>query len=145
MRLLPPRSVEAVRLLDAAQVLGPQNAGVAHQPDRAAGSERAATEAQEVELVARLVALDQEAIALPHVAGEAEAEGAAADALKPPGADPALVMQELGGPVPVLPGDGESELRHVRGSGGAVVQLIRPVPGPVATDDQPLGHEAIRL
>jgi hypothetical protein len=55
----------------------PQNAAVAHEPDGAACGERAAAETEEVRLVPALIVVDQEAVALLHVAGAPDAEPAA--------------------------------------------------------------------
>src|SRR5262245_46289379 len=88
-------AVQAVGLVDAADVPVAEDARVAHEPDRAARRERPAAEAEEEELVAWPVVLDKEAVAVAHVAGEAEPERAAADALEAPRADARLVMHPL--------------------------------------------------
>jgi hypothetical protein len=86
-------------------VLGTQDAAVAHQPDGAARRECTSAEAEEVQIVTRLVVLDQKAVAVAHVAGEAKAEGTAAHALEAPGADARVVEEELRVAVAVLAGD----------------------------------------
>src|SRR5437763_12825970 len=65
-------AVQTVRLLDAFPVAGAENAAIAHEPDSAPGCERAAAEAEEVQLVAGLVVLDDEPVALLHVARKAD-------------------------------------------------------------------------
>lgn len=102
-------------------MLGRQDAAVAHQPDGAARRECTSAEAEEVQIVTRLVVLDQKAVAVAHVAGEAKAEGTAAHALEAPGADARVVEEELRVAVAVLAGDAQSDLGHVGGSGHAVL------------------------
>jgi len=82
--------VQAVGVHDPTGVLAPQDARVAHEPDRAARRERAAAEPEEVQLVAGLVAPDEEPVAVDDVPREADAERAAGEPLGPPGPNAAL-------------------------------------------------------
>jgi hypothetical protein len=76
-------------------VLAPQDAAVIDQPDRAACRVRAAAEAEEVQLIARLVSIDDVSIELADVPREAEAEHSAANAFHPQGAHAGLVLDHL--------------------------------------------------
>lgn len=108
------RPVEAVGVIDAIDVLAAQDTGVAHEPHGAASGERTAAETEEVQLVTGLIVLHEEAVAVAGIARQAHAEGPAANALKGFGADPAVVVDDLGSPVLVLLGDSQRELRNVR-------------------------------
>src|SRR3954471_6196743 len=138
-RLLPGRvpglaaPIQAVRVLDHAAVLGKQDPAVAHQPGETARGEGATAEAEEPQLIAGLVVLDQPGVAVPHVTREAVAERAAADPLAEPRAHAGLVLDEL----IVRLDDGILELADVRHRGP-----VRAVPGAVAEDDQAFAHGA---
>jgi hypothetical protein len=119
-------------------VVRKQDAAVPNEPGEAAGGERAAAEAEEEELIARLVALDEKGVALADVAREADPERAAAELLPRPRADAALVVHELLRALVVLARDGERELGDVGGRKQTAVQLLRLVPSAVAAHDQAL-------
>ena len=68
LAVLVGAAIEGIRLLDQMPVFGPQDAAVPHEANRAARGVGATAEAEEVELVPRLVILDQEAVALLDVA-----------------------------------------------------------------------------
>jgi hypothetical protein len=133
-------AIELVGVLDLSHLLGSQDARVANQADGAAGRERAAAEAEEVELVAGLVVLDQEAIAVANVAGEAETQSTAADALEALGADAVVVVQELPRATAVLRRHPEGELGDVGGGDHTAAELIGAVPRAIAAHDEALGH-----
>src|SRR5215207_9871210 len=130
--------VEPVGLLYPMSVLRPEDAAVAHQPDGAASREGAAAEPEEIQLVAGLVVVHQEAVALLHVSGEPNAEPAAEQALPAARTDAGLVVQELTSAGLVLIRERQGELGHIRRRRDALVDVIRPVPGPIAADDQTL-------
>ena len=118
----------------------PQDATVAHQSDRAPSGVRAATEAEEEELIARLVVLDDEPVCLLDVARQPQAQGSSAEALPRPGPNALLVVDALLDTGTVVPGEAESHLGDVRGAGLAVTLLVSRVPRAVATQHQTLGH-----
>jgi hypothetical protein len=134
----PRVAVERVRLFDAVAVLGLQDPGIAHQPDRAARRERAAAEAEDVQLVAGDVVVDDEAVALLDVVREPNAQPAADEVLPSARPDARLVVKELEVAGVVGVGERERELRHVRRRRDALVDVIGAVPGSVAADDQAL-------
>src|SRR6266536_3591481 len=134
-------AVEAIRVVDPTRVLCSQDAAVAHEADGAARSERAAAEAEEVQLVPGFVGLDEEAIAVAHIAGEAKPERSATDTLETPRSHARLVMQELSGALAIFTCYGQSKLGHVRGGGDSGVELVGPIPGPIAGNDQALWHD----
>src|SRR3954451_1907524 len=87
-----------------------------------------------------LVVLDEEAVAVADVARQPEPEAAAANALQAPRADAGLVVQKLLRAVAVLARDGQCDLGDVGRSGDVVSDLVGPVPGAVAADNQSLPH-----
>jgi hypothetical protein len=108
------------------------------QPDQAAETAhrvRAAREAEEKQLVARLIIVDEEAIRLLDVLGQAHAEEAADEPVQQiAGADPGVIEHDLGHPEVVGGTNGADHLDHVRW----VVLLVGPVPRSIAADDQSL-------
>src|SRR4051812_5200368 len=131
-------AIERVRLLDPISLLEAQDPGVAHQPDGASGRVRATAEAEEVELVSRLVVLDQEAVTVLDVAGETDAEPSADEPLAAARADAGFVVQHLRVARVVLVRESQRDLRHVRRRRDTLFRLIRAVPGAVTADNQTL-------
>lgn len=133
-------AVERVRVVGSTEVLGPQDAAVADQAREAPGRERAAAEAEEVEVVAGHVVLGEIAVRGEDVVREADADRAAADAVdRAAGPDAALVEDALLGRAVVL-GDRVGELGDVARRDLVAVDLVGAVPGAVAGDDDALAH-----
>jgi hypothetical protein len=100
------------------------------------GGVGAPAEAEEVELVARLVGVDEEAVALLDVSGEVDAERATDEPLAAACTDAGLVVQQLRVTSLVFVRERQRELGHVRRRRDAPAHFIGAVPGPVAADDQ---------
>jgi hypothetical protein len=133
-------AVERERVVDRAEVLGPQDAAVADQAREAPSRERAAAEAEEVEVVAGHVVLREVAVRGEHVVRQPDADRAAAHAVdRTAGPDAALVEDALLGPAVVV-GDREGELGDVARRDLAAVELVGAVPRTVAGDDDALAH-----
>ncbi len=130
--------VEVVRGPQCAVVERPrQEADLADEAGGGPHGERAAAEAEEPELVARLVLLDEPAVRLLHVPGQPGPERAAAKVvervLEPPLPDAALRLR-------AHPDVVEHQLVRALGDGVAQLRDVGPrrgvVPGPVLEDDQ---------
>lgn len=119
-------------------VLTTQDSAVPDEPDRAARGVRPAAEAKEVQLVARLIVLDDKAVARANVARQAIAEHAPANMLTAPRPDARLVVQKLRDLRVVVKLEAERDLRDIRRHRNTVLQLIGVVPRPVAAHHQTL-------
>src|SRR2546430_12419520 len=103
---------------------------------------RAAAEAEQVDLVARVVIADEKAVGVADVGFHPVAEGAAGQAVEEiPGADTLIVVDHLQRRAIALR-DAVGELDDVGGSGNAVALLVGAVPRSVAAQHQPLHRRA---
>jgi hypothetical protein len=135
-----PRRRRPVALPGVDQAIHPAFRQQADQIDEAAQAarrERAAREAEDVDLVARQPVVGQEAIAVAHVLLEAasgQAVDQAVDAAAV-GADAGIVEGDLGHPLPVDRRDRAHDPDHV-----GRMAVVRAVPGAIEADDQSLHH-----
>ena len=144
--LLPPRLrpgrarlvalglVEAEGLVDLVGAVSGDEATLVEHPSERPHGVGAPAEAEEEDLVAGVVVLDEEAVPVLHVLLEAEPEGAAAH-LAVVRADPPVVEDHLAPPVAR---DRPHRAGHAEHVGGVVVEGI--VPGAIRADDDALGH-----
>src|SRR2546430_5305660 len=103
---------------------------------------RAAAEAEQVDLVARVVIADEKAVGVADVGFPPVAEGAAGQAIEEiPGADTLIVVDHLQRRAIALR-DAVGELDDIGGSGNAVALLVGAVPRSVAAQHQPLHRRA---
>src|SRR5690606_17679816 len=109
-----------------------------HEADERAYRERAAAEPEEVELVPRLVVVDDEPVQRADVVLDAGAERAARHFVDgSAGADAVPVEHDLIDAVPIAGANGARDLGHVRrpALAGFLVELVADVPGAVRADD----------
>src|SRR5438552_8471202 len=128
-------AIQIVRPLDARFVRRVQDAALADQPDQASRGVGAAAEAEDVDLVPRLVVLREPPVSLLDVLRESPAEGAAGDLVVPVRADSRVVEARLLAVVRAARGNG---LAHANDVGPA----LPVVPGAVEENDQFSGHLA---
>src|SRR5439155_10816970 len=126
-------AIQIVRPRDAGFVRRVQDAAFAYQPDQAARGVGAAAEAEDVDLVARLVFLREPPVSLPDVLRESPAEGAAGDLVVPVRADSRVVETGLRRVVRAARDDG---LAHANDVGPA----LPIVPVAVEENAQFSGH-----
>ena len=122
------------------QLLRIDYAAVAHHAREAAHRVRAAAEAEEIDVVARMIVIDEKSVALPDVAIEPVAERAAHHAInEAAGADARMVVRELRRAVVRVRLHeliGEPHVRRGRVAHG--VRRLRAVPRAVRADDDAL-------
>ncbi len=94
-------------------------------------------EPEEVDLVARLVVGEEEAIGVEDVVAQPTPERPTGEAIqKVSGADALIVEDDLRHSVRVTLGDAVRQLDHVRRAERALLLLVCPVPGPITADDE---------
>ncbi len=154
-RVLPLRRVPALARLVAAVdvrhvvvVVLLDQAHEVHETGQAAHRERAAAEAEQVELVAGLVVVDDEPVQRADIVLHAVAERAVGDAVHRAalGADAIVVIDDLINAVRCARTDRTRDLGHVRrpALAGLLILLVTDVPGAVGAEDDPF-HERLNL
>ena len=124
--------------------LGLQKPEQRDQATEAARLKGAAREAEDADLVARLIGLDEEPVAGLDALGDAVADGP--DGKRPPtevlvGGNADLVVCDLCDAVSALPGHGAIQLHDV----GSLVLVVGPVPGAVEKAQKSLHQAAPRF
>src|SRR2546421_3238848 len=132
-------AVELIRRVVVAHERPREDAALANHAADAAHGERAAAEAEEKDLVARLVVGNEKTISVVDVVLDAAAEGAAAHSVDHVAGPYALVVVDhLQRAAGVALRDAVTELHDVGRAGHAVALLVGGVPRPVAAQHQPL-------
>jgi hypothetical protein len=119
-----------------------ENARIADQPGEAAHGVSAAAEAEEVKLVAGLIVVDEEAVAIDHILEQPRAKCSADKAPGEIRADAGLVMDDLRYAAASFRSQGSSDLEHIGRRGPAFVRIVFSVPGSVGADDEFSGHDS---
>ena len=114
-----------------------QQVALADHADGAAHGVGATGEAEQEDIVARLVILRDELVRLPHVVGEPDPECPSEHAVDEiTGAHALIVVNALHDAVAVLRQHPAREFHHVGRAYHAAVRLVRRIPRAVAADDE---------
>ena len=101
-----------------------ENTRIADQPGEAARGVSAAAEAEEVKLVAGLIVVDEEAVAIDHILEQPRAKCSADKAPGEIRADAGLVVDDLRYVVASFRSQRPTDLEHIGGRGSAFVCMF---------------------